>query len=546
MRVQQITLQWLIDDEWHAVHKIIHSQGYLPILSSFGQADYSIPLTLYDRMLADTIGLSELRMRFPMLLSGIAFVGLAMLWARTRISTLVAASFGFLLAVSPLLVNYSRNARPYMITLLLAGIAIWALANWARNGHWKHAAIYSACTWLASYLHLLMAPFLLLPLAWVLYLSQTRRMDYHVSPARDIWLGAMVTGAVGAVTLPPLLNDLAAMTGKTGVNLPRLDTFAGVWYIWLGTDTLAVVLLGGLLAAIGWQQIRSKLGLELQLWLAGLTGILVAIYVMQPAWVHNPLTFGRYMLPALPLWLLLIAAGIQSLVSRFADFRSAIMATGCCALFMVGTPHADLFQYPNNFTLHSYYQFDYRQDHSPVREKFSRFTAPSPFWSRFQDAAPGRYTIAVMGQPSFESYFNLQPLYQPHHRQLMINLQTSGACSPDLPGEAFPAQGIHLRNAASLASIDNIQAKQVDWIVVDRRLETRMRKAKGRTQATEYLDRCTEHLQRMFGPPAYADETLLAFHTGSGQAPSLPDATGHPSIPQTIGPSPVGAATHDQ
>ncbi len=167
LRFQQITIQWLMDDEWHAVHKLIASDRFSSILLSFGQADYSIPLTLLYKLLAQTIGLSELRMRLPMLLGGTALVVLAILWTRARMGEATSLVFGALLAISPLLVNYSRNARPYMLTLLLAGLALWALARWERSGWYRHAAMYLFCACLASWLHPLMAPFslaLLLPL----------------------------------------------------------------------------------------------------------------------------------------------------------------------------------------------------------------------------------------------------------------------------------------------------------------------------------------------------------------------------------------------
>lgn len=524
LRGQQITIQWLIDDEWHAVHKIQNSQGYLPILTSFGQADYSIPLTLYDRFLADTVGLSELRMRFPMLVAGFAFVVLAMIWARDKLSMLGLAGLGFLLAISPLLVNFSRNARPYMITLLLAGLAIWALAKWDSDGRKRHAAIYLLSAWLASYLHLVMAAFMLAPMAWLFY----RRM---ASGSRRPWpvilLGLGAGALIAAAILPPLLADLSAMTGKTGADLPNADTLVGVWHIWLGTDAIPVVVAGLVFAAIGWQRAWSRCKPEMQLWLFGLAGILAAIYLMRPAWVHNPLTFGRYMLPALPLWLFLIAAGIQAVSERISGRAGHALGMGCLLIFLIGTPHASLLRTPNNFSLHSYHQFDYRLDRSPVREKFSKFSTPSAFWARFANDAPGRYTIAVAGQPSFESYFNLQPLYQPMHRQRLLNLQLSGACADALPGEAFPTQGIHLRNAVSLAIPDDLSARQVEWIVVDRRLEAQMRKARGTTQATAYLDRCERYLRGRFGAPAYADGDLTAFHIGEGKVSSLARVTAH-------------------
>ena len=49
-RSDQLGSQVLIEDEWHALHKLLGS-GYADIASHFGYADYSIPLTLVDRWL---------------------------------------------------------------------------------------------------------------------------------------------------------------------------------------------------------------------------------------------------------------------------------------------------------------------------------------------------------------------------------------------------------------------------------------------------------------------------------------------------------------
>jgi len=51
LRATQLSTQILLDDEWHAIHKLLHSD-VKGIVTSFGVADYSIPLTLYYRFLA--------------------------------------------------------------------------------------------------------------------------------------------------------------------------------------------------------------------------------------------------------------------------------------------------------------------------------------------------------------------------------------------------------------------------------------------------------------------------------------------------------------
>ena len=95
---------------------------------------------IYDWMLAHWLGLSETAMRLPMLLSGLATLVLFPLFAARRFGYPVAALFAVLLAISPLLVLYSRMARPYAITLLLGWIAHAAFHRYLDAAHGRRGA----------------------------------------------------------------------------------------------------------------------------------------------------------------------------------------------------------------------------------------------------------------------------------------------------------------------------------------------------------------------------------------------------------------------
>ena len=72
-RARGLASQIVIDDEWHALHKLMRAD-MLDIVTHLDYADYSIPLTVYFRWLYDTIGVTEWGMRLPMLVAGIALV----------------------------------------------------------------------------------------------------------------------------------------------------------------------------------------------------------------------------------------------------------------------------------------------------------------------------------------------------------------------------------------------------------------------------------------------------------------------------------------
>ena len=73
LRIWQLDIQILIDDEWHAIHKLLRSSP-LDIVTHLGYADYSIPLTLYYQQLQRTIGLSEWGMHVPSLVAGVGLL----------------------------------------------------------------------------------------------------------------------------------------------------------------------------------------------------------------------------------------------------------------------------------------------------------------------------------------------------------------------------------------------------------------------------------------------------------------------------------------
>src|SRR5690349_18306042 len=125
LRATQLPAQILLDDEWHAIHALLRSDAK-GILTSFGVADYSIPLTLYYRFLAQHGGLSEWAMHLPLLVAGIALLVVAPLLVRREVPASVLATWVALLAISPLLVYLSRTARPYALTCLLAFVAVVA------------------------------------------------------------------------------------------------------------------------------------------------------------------------------------------------------------------------------------------------------------------------------------------------------------------------------------------------------------------------------------------------------------------------------------
>ena len=124
LRLWQLPQQLLADDEWHAVNKLLLAEGYKEIFTSYGLADHCIPLTLLYSWLANQGWLTEWNMRLPLLVAGLGLVVVFPLLLRRWLQGVECWLFAALLAVSPLLIYFSRTARPYALSTLLAAIAL--------------------------------------------------------------------------------------------------------------------------------------------------------------------------------------------------------------------------------------------------------------------------------------------------------------------------------------------------------------------------------------------------------------------------------------
>lgn len=500
LRLQQLSAQWLTDDEWHAVHMVQSGMSYAELARTVGVADFSIPQALVYKYLAAHGGLDELAMRAPMIAAGLLLVAGGMAWAWRRFGPLAATCFGTLLAISPLLVNYSRTARPYALTVLLAWLALVALLRWREHRHAGWAACHASSAVLGCWLHTAVAPIILAPLAWTLAgevrAAVRERRAARLLPAAA--LAAAVAAGVGLLVLRPMWLSREALAARIGNDLPTLDTFVGVWHVWLGTDSTVMVVVGLLFAAAGLPMLARREPRLVAMAALGLAATLASVYVLRPAWVLNALTFGRYLLPAQPLLLLAIALGITRLL-RLAT-HPALRGAGAAvlpSLFLVGTPHLDLLRRPNNFTLHYWFQFDYRKAHNPVRDALRR-RPRHPFWLRFADAPPGTVRLAVAGH-GLESYTIPDVRWQRTHRQPVFSAQLSGYCSETpLPGEAFERGGFALRNAVSLADAGDLRRKRIDFVIFDR-------------AGMRNLDACISRFRAEHGEPEHEDASLVAF-----------------------------------
>ena len=507
LRLDQILAQVLLDDEWHPVHQLTY---YLPghFMSSFGNADYSIPLVLFYWVEMRLFGVSELMLRVPMIVAGLLTLIALPMALRGRVNNRVIALFALLLAMSPFLISYARIARPYALTLLGIYAAYWCLERAIDNREirWKPASGYALLCGLVVWTHAITGPMLVAPLI-ALWWAALRGNGLAWNPL--IKLTALVGVMMALAVLPPLFGDPAALAGKSGVDSITFATVYGTSFLWFGTGSVVVVIVSVIFAAIGspvvWRSVPIVRWMSL-----GIALTVLALLIMRPWWVDRPLAFGRYLLPAVPLLLLFVSAGIvrtadvlQNLVGKGAanPLWMIVIAVPFLAACWFTSPTPEILHQPNSYTQDSYFQYDYRKERNDVR--ISMPTLPtSAFWASLANEPPGSLRIAA-APFRYATYEWPAPLWERDSHQRVVPAYLWGACETTRHGEV-PLDGrFRFRNAAHLKDRSNLLVQRVDYLAYYL--------TQPRENYSPPLPHCEAWLREHYGPPDYADAALLVW-----------------------------------
>jgi hypothetical protein len=514
LRLDQFIEQVLIDDEWHAVHQIFqHSSAEM--FRTFGHADYSIPLGLLYAWIANHGGLSEMLMRMPMMVAGTLLLWLFPWYIARRLDWQTALLFALFLAISPLLLSYSRMARPYALTVLLGWFAHAAflrcwIATTGRQAILSGAGYVISGT-LAIWLHLVMAPFVVAPFVWGLWQlfrspDQNQRKTWFL---RGTVLAISFAAVLAALITLPLMNDLAALSSKSGTDLPNLKTLDGAPYFWTGTNQTWAMMICVILMIPG---IFSVCRLPVvQIGLIGIVFTLGSILLTKPAWVFNPLTFVRYLLPVLPLLLLFLAAGClksgQYLQKKFLFPQAWAVAAIPLTAMVLASPLHQILHASNSNSLGLYSLFDFRPEKNIVLPWMYDRLRPSLFWDQ-QAALPTASERIAIAPFSFESYNWPAPLWEISSNQRVIPAFLNGFCNHNRPGELLDPDDkrFRFRNAVFLTNVQMLRDHRVDWIVWQKDFPG----LKSMWDTTD-MAACEAKWRAVFGTPDYEDDSLMAY-----------------------------------
>lgn len=516
LRIYGITGQVLLDDEWHAVHKLI-SSSYENIFKSFGVADHSIPLTLLYKAMANAVGLAEGRMRALQIAFGIATVpvGAWIAWRATRDAP-AAALFAILVAGAPFLVMWSRFARPYAMTPLLAMLCVAAMWSWRSRRTRAMGACFAIATALLVWFHPLCGVFPAVAGLFVFFEDVAAPGDVRPRPAwSSIKLGMATAATTGLLLAAPALQDFRSLTAKAGGDQPGFDTFERMLAIlWGGLPTPVWVLacavaLWGLVAV---RRREPRLGTYLAL-LAVVPPATVTLLGAQYA--HAGQNMGRYVLPVQLIVLFLGSVGAVSLVRAMARERAEGAAWIAMAIlssaYLLATPTVRQVATLGPWYAHLDYHWDYRYRWM-VYKRGDPASEPPAFYLKLGRMAAGSAPI-IEAPFVWEAPYNPLAWYANYHRQpetfgMLHDLCPAGDRIGEVPSRD---RRFRFRRFVFLDDVDSVRQTGARYLLLIRDLPHR--------RQFPQKHHCIDKLTSLYGAPIEMDSRIAVWDLKPGDPP---------------------------
>lgn len=386
LRLWEWSSQILLDDEWHTIN-FVSGRSSSEVIIQQGMGANSIPVNIYAWLVLHTTGWSEPMLRLPSLLAGVGALIILPLLVKRIWGGTVALLFQAFLAISPVVIFYSRNIRPYSPAMLLATSSVLLTILWLVNGRRRDILLSAICGSLAIYYHLYTAIPVGLPLIVALAASirplakKTGLAVTSPKPFRDIFLtGLIFVGVDGLfVVVPNALNPWWANSGIHSMDHANIRTLLTVLELLAGSGRLglgfvvAVLVVAGLLLLL-----RRNRTVGMALILPFVLFATVMSLTTQDG-SHAGIQVARYGLTFFPLAFVAIAValekGVLVLRSKLPFFSHSYVVPACALLawtpFVATSPLWAIYAGPNNFTNHSGYQYRYEPidwSRSPERD----------------------------------------------------------------------------------------------------------------------------------------------------------------------------------
>lgn len=503
LRLYALPEQVLVDDEWHLVHRLRDGAGLAAVVGDFGRSDHSIGLGACAWLLMRLVALDETLLRLPSLLAGLALLVVVPATLARSVGRATAVALAWLLAVSPLLVFFSRLTRPYAVTALLAGVAFVAMRRWLEDRDPRARAAYLASAVLAPIFHLPALPAVLAPLALPLVAPGPRR-----PPLREhVGLAVTTIGAIAAALAIPAWRSGAAVAARVATDQLGLQTLPHVLELLSGIGPAPGVAMFGALGIVGLVAlVEGDPTLARQLLVV--IGLQVAAVAASGAvQLHVAVVAARYVTVVLPLALVFPAVGIAVVAERLRLQRPTLVGGATAAVLLVLGPLGSIYDGPNAFTNHMSYQADY----VPARGYADRCRPDTvaAFYDELARRPPGSVTIV---EAPWNYYFHPYAWLQRRHRQHVLIGFVHDAPPPVRDGEVGAGDpGIRLRNAVHLGDRDALRAHGVGYVVLHRDPRGEMRWPKGVEEMAVDMTAWETRYREWFGAPVADDGGIVVF-----------------------------------
>ncbi len=512
LRLHQLGEQILTDDEWHALNRL-RDHSYAEIVRDLGLSDFCIPLTLFYKAAADTIGLSEWIMRAPVLLCGLISLVVFPWLVRRYHGPAVGTALAWLMAISPIQIYYSRFARPYSVSLFCAFVGAVAFYQWWTTGRRAWCALYAACAIVGPFFHLSVAPVLLSPFPLALVDRLIRpRGENAPSLAKLVALGVGVAAGLALLLGAALATDLPyiRLRAERGtITLPAVEDaalfLAGTWNPWLLTAMAALVAVG---AVRFWRRGRG-----LALYFAALLLLPeLSIAITRPNGTEWGFVIARYCLLAALLLLWLLALGLSALeerVWRRWPSAGALPVIAWCAIAFHLGPLEAIDTVPNNWTATDYTASPRRAAGAYRKRYWRQVAQPSSYYVELGKLP--RASLNLIEAPwYFDTFFDPYAHYQRiHHQRTAIGfIGAAGAPTPN--GElAMSDQRFRFRHFVHVLDQAGLCERKIDRVIFHYNLDAEM--PPHEFQRSIEVGPLVEQYRIRYGPPLFEDRWVVVF-----------------------------------
>ena len=536
LRSYQFGSQILWCDEWHAVFNI-RDFHFWSNATSYRESDNCAPLTAFYQILTHTTGLNEFGMRLPLFLAGLFIIIFCYWFVKKVFDKNTALIFTALIAISPLLIHYSRYARPYSIVSLLTFVAVAGFYAWIKTGNNVYARVYVATAVLAPYFHLYSLPAVVAP--WCVSFCLSLYGNKEQMPAsslkvpsmgRLLKMGMLVVLGIG-VWFIPMLRSLGHVTNLVQKDHIVANTLPNMLCLFSGTSNYFITSIMIILFIYGMVCLYRMIPFLCSTIMTILLLQCILILVTMPAVISVGIVLARYSISLLLFWLLAIAVALNSISSRLSYLKTrktmilslpfiSIIAL-IFILFLKG-PIPAAYYSPNNFTNHHDFQYFYRN-------RPFQLSDPTLSTLRFYNSLkPQRSVHTIVEYPAFSPQcmygweFNPYHTYQKIHGKKVIMGETHESCA------GLVAKGIRLNYLIDITD-KNSWIKRAQYLVVHKnilneimtlRRDSHLSINNQRFFTPDYYSKMAGtllELKNIYGQPVYEDEYISVFKSNPAQ-----------------------------